>query len=198
MFLIQYLTYFTHMKLEDFCKNKILTNLRRAAEVSVSLSSLFQYPFGETKALGSRRNIAELLEHLAWIPKEEILLMKGFSREEISTQLGDPILSTKQLAKALEESLNFFEKEIKCIKLTDFYENAAGTKMTAYEWCLEVLTHFVNHRDQLYLNIVLRGMLPSKEMLNQLFPGHLPMSDKSYQDLQRMVKDYENTNCNNR
>ena len=163
------------MSNEILVKQTIITTLREAMEITHDLVALFPVPFLGTPAIYSDRDLAELLRHTAWIPKEEILLLRGLDKETMRKELGSPVCSLEDLRSAFEESSSFFETSIAPLDLEMSFSNATGRNLSVFAWCLEMLNHFMHHRSQIYLNLLAHDVHPSSALLSRLFAGHLPI-----------------------
>ena len=155
-------------------KDKLVKNFEQAGRTTLQLVELFPTPFSDVPTVGSDRSLQQLLEHAAFIPEEEMLLMKGLPRSEIYPGRSTSILTASDFGTSFYKSLDFFKEEVARTDLEVTRRNARNVQLTGFEWCLEALSHFYHHRSQVYVTVRARNIQPSPELLQALFPGHLP------------------------
>lgn len=142
-------------------------------ENNIQLSKLLNNNDLFKQATGTRRTIKELLQHTLTIPMEEILLLKGFSKQEIYKKTTVNVSCLEDFQRKSISQLKQIEKELEKIKLFKKYTNIQGTSMTGIEWCFEILSHYSHHRSQIYISIINIGYKVPQQIAQQFFPGHL-------------------------
>lgn len=127
-------------KEQVFTKREIVGNLRALTKTAIELTRLLREDSKLLEPVAhSRRNLKELLLHLALIPREQILMLRGIERETISQ--GYAINSIKDFEKILSASVDFFVTEIKSVDLNRQYITPKKKKMSGLSWGIEALTH---------------------------------------------------------
>jgi hypothetical protein len=150
--------------------------IRHALGTSQELIDSVHVPFSMVSIPGSQRTLPELLQHLAGIPREEVLLLQGRDRATIIDQLGGPLNDRQEFADAVAASLMVFEDVWQGLNLEAMYRNAVGHELTGYDWGVEALSHAMHHRSQLFIALRVHGIDISSSLLDRFFSGHLPTS----------------------
>jgi hypothetical protein len=173
---------------QDFLKKSILKSLNASAQAAASVIMLLPKDSFKESALYSRRTIGGLAAHMACVPVEEIRLMKGVSRKTITKSFPKSIASPRQFENLLNRSLDYLKKEIKGVDLEGLYRSREGLILNGFEWLMQLLAHFTNHRSQLYLNLVSFKIVPSRLLLKSFFEGHPMMPIDDYKQLVASIK----------
>lgn len=147
--------------------------IRHAARTSVQFATLLPEPYAGCPIRGSRRDVAELLAHLAQVPREEMLLMQGLSKEAIGKRLKRAVGSIGEVRGLLILGTDELERFADHLGFDRVLPNSDGLPFTVFDWCLEALQHLVHHRGQLLTHLVSSGIPVPGELLKTMFAGHL-------------------------
>lgn len=152
---------------------EVTAYLRQSADTAVALLALYSGNFVGVATTNPGRDFSDLLRHLAWIPKEQVLLMHGTEKDAVRAQLGTAIVSHADFADAVRAAIDFFAAAIADADMHEQLTNARGCSQSRFTWCLETIAHFSHHRHQLYEHLFAHGTVIPRALLQRLFTGHL-------------------------
>lgn len=147
--------------------------LHYAANLTVEFVRLLPNPYVGQLIQGFNRDVSQLLAHLAQIPREEMLLMQGYKKQQIMQSLRKTVAEAGEFQSLLMESINDLERFVVGREQTDVLRNANGTALIIEEWCLETLMHFCHHRAQILSHLAASTIIVPRGLLKELFVGHL-------------------------
>lgn len=165
-------------------KKAILNNLRRLSRSCIQLVKLVKRSDFESRALYSRRTLKDLLLHISLIPREQVLLIKG--NIKLNTRADIVISSHEDFERILKSSIRYFSREISNIDFSKKVHSRSG-QICSLDSVIEALTHFAAHRDQLYLNLLSRKIIPARVVMDNLFLTHPRMSDLNYKRIKETI-----------
>lgn len=103
------------------------------------------------------RSIFELCQHIANIPKADLMLARSISHQEIDSYYQQHEFQTMEEMKSYfivhMAALNSYMVHMDEVERQRLSISYWGAKYTQEEWILEILLHLVHHRAQLHFSL---------------------------------------------
>ncbi|MDI2585937.1 DinB family protein [Psychrobacillus sp. NEAU-3TGS] len=131
--------------------------IKQLKYISKTIEQLFQYVDVEIQhrqPIANKMSVWEICVHLAQIPKADLLILEGYSEEQMTNYyyMNTPVSidnAKNQFLAGIQELIYLCEKLTKEQLEKNFMTYWKSEYSTA-EWLMQIVTHLVHHRSQLY------------------------------------------------
>ncbi|WP_211356397.1 DinB family protein [Psychrobacillus lasiicapitis] len=131
--------------------------IKQLEYIAKTIEQLFQYVDVEIQhrqPIANKMSLWEVCVHLAQIPKADLLILEGYSEEQMANYyyVNTPVSidnAKKLFLAGIQELICLCEKLTKeqlDKKFTTYWKSEYSTA----EWLMQIVTHLAHHRAQLY------------------------------------------------
>lgn len=135
----------------------ISDTMKQLQYIAKTIEQLFQHVdegILREQPIVNKMSVWELCVHLSQIPKADLLLLDGYSNERMAQyyKANIPVSIENaqiQFLTGIQELIHFFEKLTE-EQLDKKFKTYWGSEYSTTEWLIQIITHLVHHRSQLY------------------------------------------------
>lgn len=139
--------------------NDILNELKF---ISHTIEQMFEYvdeKIAHEYPVTGKMSVWEVCIHLTQIPTADLLIPKNYTKQQMTTYYKTNIPINVENAKVqfitgIQELIHFFES-LSEAQLSKRFTTYWGSEYSRKEWLIQILTHLVHHRAQLYQYLLL-------------------------------------------
>ncbi|WP_144510696.1 DinB family protein [Bacillus sp. FJAT-22090] len=130
--------------------------------ISHTIEQMFQHvdvKIVQEYPVAGKMSVWEVCIHLSQIPKADLLIQKSYTKQQMATYYKTNMPINVEDAKiqfitGIEELVSFFE-ELPQDQWSKRFTTYWGSEYSRLEWLIQIVTHLVHHRAQLYQYLLL-------------------------------------------